>query len=463
MNNRISLYLITPPKAIQMTKPLFRLIITQTIYELTDKMEFNNRKKVDEEKVKKPFDFKEKMENFIYKDPPKNPETLKNKKVLFLIDEFPALGNLSLFEQALAYIGGYGLKSLLIVQSINQLNKIYGKDNSIIDNCRVQLYFTPNDKDTPKMISDMMGSRTEKVITRSGRGILMENRSETFQRRELMTPGEVRVLPYESTLLLLSGQNPIIGKKIFWFKHKKYKSNADYNIPYPSYLRLLEKVEEFGADEFTLEYLIYLTKSYKSLKILVAKVREKEFVSRILESKVLNEEIERIRNLNENDLLELKKEILSEKIKREEYNTNEDYKKELEKELQNLTIEKIIEHLKKLFYQDEGYRSQVKILLTENLKLLENSLDFKETFTQIIVKHLKKRKVIDSWIPEIPEDFVYFVERLSEKNENVTEKVLELLDRQIDFDDDDTVVNFECDFEIIKEYLIINFYKLEKI
>ena len=166
MNNRISLYLITPPKAIQMTKPLFRLIITQTIYELTDKMEFNNRKKVDEEKVKKPFDFKEKMENFIYKDPPKNPETLKNKKVLFLIDEFPALGNLSLFEQALAYIGGYGLKSLLIVQSINQLNKIYGKDNSIIDNCRVQLYFTPNDKDTPKMISDMMVLRTEKVITR---------------------------------------------------------------------------------------------------------------------------------------------------------------------------------------------------------------------------------------------------------------------------------------------------------
>ena len=45
MNNRISLYLITPPKAIKMTKPLFRLILTQTIYELTDKMEFNKQKK----------------------------------------------------------------------------------------------------------------------------------------------------------------------------------------------------------------------------------------------------------------------------------------------------------------------------------------------------------------------------------------------------------------------------------
>lgn len=464
MNNRISLYLITPPKAIQMTKPLFRLIITQTIYELTDKMEFNNRKKVDEEKVKKTFDFKEKMENFIYKDPPKNPETLKNKKVLFLIDEFPALGNLSLFEQALAYIGGYGLKSLLIVQSINQLNKIYGKDNSIIDNCRVQLYFTPNDKDTPKMISDMMGSRTEKVITRSGRGILMENRSETFQRRELMTPGEVRVLPYESTLLLLSGQNPIIGKKIFWFKHKKYKSNADYNIPYPSYLRLLEKVEEFGADEFTLEYLIYLTKSYKSLKILVAKVGEKEFVSRILNSKILNEEIERIRNLNENDLLELKKEILSEKIKREEYNTNEDYEKELEKELQNLTIEKIIEHLKKLFYRDEGYRSQVKILLTENLKLLENSLDFKDIFTQTVIKHLKEKNVIDAWIPNISDDLIKFVEELHLKNSNVIENTLKILDSLITIDEKTkTVESFEYDISVIKKKLESTYKKVEKL
>lgn len=309
-----------------------------------------------------------------------------------------------------------------------------------------------------------MGSRTEKVITRSGRGILMENRSETFQRRELMTPGEVRVLPYESTLLLLSGQNPIIGKKIFWFKHKKYKSNADYNIPYPSYLRLLEKVEEFGADEFTLEYLIYLTKSYKSLKILVAKVGEKEFVSRILNSKILNEEIERIKKLSEDKFLELKKEILSEKIKREEYNTNEDYEKKLEKELQNLTIEKIIEHLKKLFYRDEGYRSQVKILLTENLKLLENSLDFKDIFTQTVIKHLKEKNVIDAWIPNISDDLIKFVEELHLKNSNVIENTLKILDSLITTDEKTkTVESFEYDVSVIKSKLENDYKKMDKI
>ncbi len=176
-------------------------------------------------------------------------------------------------------------------------------------------------------------------------------------------------------------------------------------------------------------------------------------MSRILNSKILNDEIERIRNLSENELLELKKEILSEKIKREEYNTNEDYEKELEKELQNLTIEKIIEHLKKLFYRDEGYRSQVKILLTENLKLLENSLDFKDIFTQRVIKHLKEKNMIDSWIPQMPEEFIYSIQMLSQTDENITKKVLELLDKQIDIDKDGTIVNFECDFNAIKEEL----------
>ena len=64
MKNRISLYLITPPRAIDMTRPLFRLIITQTIFELTDKMEFGNRKKLDFEKKTLFQSNKEKIKKF---------------------------------------------------------------------------------------------------------------------------------------------------------------------------------------------------------------------------------------------------------------------------------------------------------------------------------------------------------------------------------------------------------------
>ena len=43
-----------------------------------------------------------------------------------MLDEFPALGRLDFFESALAFTAGYGLKSFLIAQSLNQIEKAYG-------------------------------------------------------------------------------------------------------------------------------------------------------------------------------------------------------------------------------------------------------------------------------------------------------------------------------------------------
>ena len=56
-----------------------------------------------------------------------------------MLDEFPALGRLDFFETALAFMAGYGLKSFLIAQSLNQIEKAYGPNNAILDNCHVVL------------------------------------------------------------------------------------------------------------------------------------------------------------------------------------------------------------------------------------------------------------------------------------------------------------------------------------
>ena len=45
-----------------------------------------------------------------------------------MLDEFPALGRLDFFESALAFMAGYGLKSFLIAQSLNQIEKAYGAE-----------------------------------------------------------------------------------------------------------------------------------------------------------------------------------------------------------------------------------------------------------------------------------------------------------------------------------------------
>ena len=51
-------------------------------------------------------------------------------------------------RSALAFMAGYGLKSFLIAQSLNQIEKAYGPNNSILDNCHVRVCFATNDERT---------------------------------------------------------------------------------------------------------------------------------------------------------------------------------------------------------------------------------------------------------------------------------------------------------------------------
>ena len=73
----------------------------------------------------------------------------------------PALGRLDFFETALAFMAGYGIRSFLIAQSLNQIDKAYGPNNSILDNRYVRVAYATNDERTAKRISEMLGTATE--------------------------------------------------------------------------------------------------------------------------------------------------------------------------------------------------------------------------------------------------------------------------------------------------------------
>ncbi|TGV85497.1 conjugal transfer protein TraG, partial [Mesorhizobium sp. M2D.F.Ca.ET.145.01.1.1] len=115
--------------------------------------------------------------------------------------EFPALGRLDFFESALAFMAGYRLKSFLIAQSLNQIEKAYGPNNSMLDNCHVRVSFASNDERTAKRVSDALGTATEMRAMKNYAGHrlspwlghLMVSRQETA--RQLLTPGEVMQLP----------------------------------------------------------------------------------------------------------------------------------------------------------------------------------------------------------------------------------------------------------------------------
>ena len=72
------------------------------------------------------------------------PKPSYKHRLLLLLDEFPALGKLDILQESLAFLPGYGIKTYLIAQDINQLYAHYGRDEAITSTCHVQCAFAPN-------------------------------------------------------------------------------------------------------------------------------------------------------------------------------------------------------------------------------------------------------------------------------------------------------------------------------
>jgi type IV secretion system protein VirD4 len=187
-----SLYLVVPPSDISRTKPLIRLILNQIGRRLTEELPDGHR-----------------------------------RRLLMMLDEFPALGRLDFFESALAFMAGYRLKAFLIAQSLNQIEKAYGANNAILDNCHVRVCFATNDERTAKRVSDALGTATELRAMKNYAGHrlspwlghLMVSRQETA--RPLLTPGEVMQLPAHEELVMVAGAPPIRALKARFYRDRR--------------------------------------------------------------------------------------------------------------------------------------------------------------------------------------------------------------------------------------------------
>ncbi len=197
----LDLFLVTPPKGIDVTAPLFRLMITQIIYGLTEEMKFDGG-----------------TQNKGYKH-----------RLLFLLDEFPALGRIPLIEKALAFIAGYGMKTLLIAQDLGQIKRAYTENNSVLSNCYITVFYTPSSTDdkTPKLISNSLGDKTINYTTKSWKGLKFFSDwsySTSQTGRRLLTESEVLTYSTKKNLILVNGMPPIQGIKIRYYEESKYQN-----------------------------------------------------------------------------------------------------------------------------------------------------------------------------------------------------------------------------------------------
>lgn len=154
------------------------------------------------------------------------------QRVLFLLDEFPALGRLEFFESALAYVAGYGIKALLICQSLNQLQKAYGERNAILDNCHVRVAFANNDDQTARRLSDLLGEQTlsKNQMSVSGKrfdAVKQNSSVSTIEfGRPLLLPSEINRLANDREIILVNGMYPILANKVRYFADKRYSSRV---------------------------------------------------------------------------------------------------------------------------------------------------------------------------------------------------------------------------------------------
>jgi type IV secretion system protein VirD4 len=216
----VSLYFIATPDNLLRLRPLRRLLLARIIAGLTGEMEFSEGRS----------------------------KTKHKHNLLLMLDEFPSLGKVDIFESSLAFIRGFGIKAYIICQDIQQLYQAYGQNQSITSNCHIRIAYAPTELKTAEMLSKMCGVTTviNEQISVSGKrfGGTASQFSSSYHSssRPLMTPDEVQSLPLTrkdedgnivpgELLVFVAGHSVIRGRQILYFLDPTFSKRSKIAPP----------------------------------------------------------------------------------------------------------------------------------------------------------------------------------------------------------------------------------------
>lgn len=162
--------------------------------------------------------------NLNTKELPQQNPALKHQ-CLLLMDEFTSIGRIDILASAVAYMAGYNLRLLPIIQSMAQLDAVYGRETArtLITNHALQILFAPREQQDANDYSEMLGYTTvrRQNVTR-GREV---SRSESEERRALMLPQELRAMGSEKQVFVYEGiPHPVLCDKIRYYREKHFTS-----------------------------------------------------------------------------------------------------------------------------------------------------------------------------------------------------------------------------------------------
>lgn len=169
---------------------------------------------------------------------PENNPQLRHQ-LLLMLDEFPALGRIPVIADSTAFLPGYDVRAVVIVQSNSQLIEKYGIEGakSIRKMLAARIVFPPKEYEDAEAISRELGTRTarQKSISRPMWGGASKaatvNISE--QPRRLLLPQEVKELGSDRMILFYEGLRPVLAHRILYFRDKFFAPRERPPPPVP--------------------------------------------------------------------------------------------------------------------------------------------------------------------------------------------------------------------------------------
>jgi type IV secretion system protein VirD4 len=162
---------------------------------------------------------------------------------LLVNDEFAAMGRVGVITHSAAFLAGYNLRLLTVVQAMSQLDAVYGdkEARTFATNHGLQILFAPREQRDADEYSAMLGQFTERATSRgrsrsfSGHGHSTVSRNESEQRRALLLPQEFKELGRERLVVICENCKPILGEKIRYHRDKVFQARLR---PAPAVLRM---------------------------------------------------------------------------------------------------------------------------------------------------------------------------------------------------------------------------------
>lgn len=197
---RMSIYVRIPPNRLANARPLLALFFSQLVSLNTQTL-------------------------------PEHDSSLK-VQCLLVNDEFAAMGRVGIITSAAAFLAGYNLRLLTVVQAMSQLDVVYGEKEArtFATNHGLQILYAPREQRDADEYSAMLGHFTERATSRgrsrsfSGQGHSTVSRNESDQRRALLLPQEFKELGSERLVVIVENCKPILGEKIRYHRDKVFKA-----------------------------------------------------------------------------------------------------------------------------------------------------------------------------------------------------------------------------------------------